>query len=374
MYIKIKNGWKKRLITKLTAVFMITAMLLLLTSAVLDKDLKHITLVSVDAFSDSEQLQEYTTRQDIVSDFLEENNISVGEYDKVSMLFEDELYDGARLVIRKGRKLTINIDGNVEIITTTKKTIRDAFEEAGVVLGTEDYTIPDIDSEISENLSVGVVRVEVQQITEDIEIPFKSTEVADSSLTKGTTRVKVNGVNGLKRVVYNIVTENGKEIGRKAISETVIKQPTNRVIAVGKKAKASAKTVKTTAKATKENKTTNGNKSMKAAAASKSTGHDFSYSKKITVTATAYTAAAGQKTASGRVAQVGVIAVDPNVIPIGTRLYVESTDDGKTWTYGYCVAGDTGGAIKGNKIDLFYGTKGECVSFGRRTANVYVLN
>ena len=70
-------------------------------------------------------------------------------------------------------------------------------------------------------------------------------------------------------------------------------------------------------------------------------------------------------------ARRGVIAVDPNVIPLGTRLYVEAADG--SWTYGYCVAGDTGGAIKGNKIDLFFDTAAEVKKFGVRNARVYIL-
>ncbi|MFC4022419.1 LysM peptidoglycan-binding domain-containing protein [Oceanobacillus longus] len=60
-----------------------------------------------------------------------------------------------------------------------------------------------------------------------------------------------------------------------------------------------------------------------------------------------------------------VIAVDPNVIPLGTQVYVEG--------YGYAVAGDTGGAIKGNKIDVHLPTKSEAYSWGRRTVNITIV-
>jgi len=71
-------------------------------------------------------------------------------------------------------------------------------------------------------------------------------------------------------------------------------------------------------------------------------------------------------------AQRGVVAVDPKVIPLGTKLYIESPDG--SYVYGCAVAGDTGGAIKGNRIDLFMDTYSECMQFGRRTMNVYILN
>ena len=105
----------------------------------------------------------------------------------------------------------------------------------------------------------------------------------------------------------------------------------------------------------------------------------FAYKKAITMTATAYdptlngTIPASQKTAYGLVCQYGVVAVDPKVIPLGTKLYIESSDGGASWVYGYCIAGDTGGAIKGNKVDLCFSTPEECRRFGRKTATVYIL-
>ncbi len=355
MFFNKKSSKQATMLTKFTAVFMSAIIFSLLTGAVTDRQIKDISLVMVDAFADSEKTTELTTRQTTVSEFLAENNVELGEFDRASMLMEDELYDEARLVIRKGRKFTLNIDGNIEIITTTKKTVREAFEEAGVSVSDSDRVEPGLDTFIEPDMSVSVFRVSNALITVDTEIPFKSREVSDSSLAKGKTKVKVRGVNGLKRTVYSITTENGVETKREIVEQTTLREPTTRVIAVGTKAVSA--------------KSSGGVKTVTTNA-----GQTLNYSKKITVSATAYTAASGKKTASGRVAQYGVIAVDPKVIPLGTKLYVESTDDGKSWQYGYCVAGDTGGAIKGNKIDLFFNSRSECLQFGRRSAIVYVLN
>lgn len=350
MFFNKKGNKCVSLLTKIVAVFMSAVILSLLTGAVPDIQSKQITLVTVDAFADTEKTQKLTTRRDTVSDFLTENNIIPGEYDKSSMLPEDKLYDGARLIIRKGKKFTLNIDGNIEIITTTKKTVREAFEEAGVYVSQTDRIEPSADTVVSDDLNVCVYRVKQQTITVDSEIPFTTREVSDSSLEKGKTKIKVKGANGLKQTTYSVTTENGTEVSREKISETTVKNPVEQVVSVGTKAKQSKKTV-----------TAQGGKKL-------------NYSKKITVTATAYTASSGSRTASGKAAQYGVVAVDPNVIPLGTRLYIESTDDGKSWKYGYCVAGDTGGAIKGNKVDLYYNSQSQCLQFGRRSAIVYVLD
>lgn len=100
------------------------------------------------------------------------------------------------------------------------------------------------------------------------------------------------------------------------------------------------------------------------------------YTKVYTMSATGYdpcmicTGKTNGVTASGIQAVKGVVAVDPKVIPLGSRVYVETA--GGEYIYGTAIAGDTGGAIKGNKIDLCFGSHEEALSFGRRTVNVYV--
>jgi 3D (Asp-Asp-Asp) domain-containing protein len=84
----------------------------------------------------------------------------------------------------------------------------------------------------------------------------------------------------------------------------------------------------------------------------------------LKMTATAYTHT-GSPTATGVWPYVGGVAVDPDVIPLGSRLYVEG--------YGPARAVDTGGLIKGNRIDLFFDTEAECFAFGKREVDVYVL-
>lgn len=101
------------------------------------------------------------------------------------------------------------------------------------------------------------------------------------------------------------------------------------------------------------------------------------YKRVITMTATAYTADPRENggytvTKLGTPLRAGVVAVDPNVIPLGSRLYIETTDGYAS--YGYAVAEDTGSAIKGNKIDLFIASKAQAAAFGRRQVKVYVLD
>lgn len=97
---------------------------------------------------------------------------------------------------------------------------------------------------------------------------------------------------------------------------------------------------------------------------------ELNYSKVLTMDATSYTDDPAENggystTRMGTPLRYGVVAVDPSVIPLGTKLYVEG--------YGYAVAEDTGGAIKGNRIDVCYTDKAKAHAFGRRNVKVYIL-
>lgn len=92
------------------------------------------------------------------------------------------------------------------------------------------------------------------------------------------------------------------------------------------------------------------------------------YSRSIIMTATAYTAdnGCGNTTYSGHSLRRGLVAVDPRVIPLGSRLYIQG--------YGYAIADDVGGAIKGNRIDLAFESLGGAMQFGVRKVTVYIVD
>lgn len=102
-------------------------------------------------------------------------------------------------------------------------------------------------------------------------------------------------------------------------------------------------------------------------------GNTVAYSSVVTGSGTAYTAPAGSLTATGVTAYHGGVAVNPNIIPYGSKLYIVSTDG--SFVYGYATAVDTGGALMSGTaiVDCFYNTYDECVNFGRRNVNVYIV-
>ena len=200
----------------------------------------------------------------------------------------------------------------------------------------------------SAKLSKGVT---YSEITESEDIAYNTVKKLNSGLDAGTIVTIQEGETGRAVRTVKVKYVDGEEVSREITNEEVVKQPVDKVVEYGSK-----------------NATANSPASTGA----------LNYKYVIECSATAYDLSPeenggyGGMTATGVPLDKGVIAVDPRVIPLGSRVYVEALDG--SWSYGYAVAADTGGAIKGNRVDLCYRTRSECIQFGRRKCRVYVLN
>ena len=192
--------------------------------------------------------------------------------------------------------------------------------------------------------------VAYKDVVETEEIPFNTIKRLNASMEAGETKTVREGHNGEIARTVKIKYINGVEAEKTVINETVVSNPVDKIVEYG-----STNTIKPA----------NG-------------GAALSYKYVIQCEATAYDLSPeenggyGGQTATGVPLDKGVIAVDPKVIPLGSRVYVEALDG--SWSYGYAVAADTGGAIKGKRVDLCFRTRSECIQFGRRKCRVYVLN
>ncbi|MGN0172405.1 MAG: G5 domain-containing protein [Acutalibacteraceae bacterium] len=261
--------------------------------------------------------------------------------------------------VERAFDISVSVDGVKRVISMTEGTVADALKKAGVRLSKDDITSMPLDTVLTESAELTVDRVTYAERQELAAIPYSSASYESADLNKGETRVQTAGVNGEVTKTYRDRLVNGKVVESVQINETVSKEPVNEVVIVG--------TYEEPISAPADAVISGGG----------STG-SFTYSKVYTGSATAYTnenGLCGEYTASGMKAQRGVVAVDPNVIPYGTRLYITSVDG--SFVYGYCVAGDTGGFVYNgtNTItDLFFDTLAECYAFGRRDVYVYVLD
>lgn len=272
--------------------------------------------------------------------------------------------DKIGVLVLDGEKLSdLNYKGNDPYTEIDKN----YFNYNGYALSEDDYIKQSFNNE-TNTLTFEIVRVDIKTITEDEVIDRGLITTYNSEMEKGTSKVVREGNDGVKTSTYTVRYENGVETSRVLTAEIINKKPVDKIVEQGTKV------------VTIFNKT---GSAVTGSTIVTSGGKELTFKNVITASATAYDLSyescgknPGDRgygiTASGMQARYGVVAVDPRVIPLGTRLYIEAADG--SWVYGEAIAGDTGGAIKGNKVDLFFNSRSECMAFGRRTAKIYILD
>lgn len=243
-------------------------------------------------------------------------------------------------------------------------TVADALALAGYTADSDDYVQPELDAPVETTVYIDYADVEYVKSTYVKTVPHSTKVVYTSSEKKGYTKLTTKGVNGKTEVSYTEKLVNGVSKGKTVTKEKVISKPTQAVKLVGTK----VSSVKTSADVDHIS-TLIPKKQIKL----DKNGNPVSYKKKMTVRATAYTYT-GNNCSTGVAPQPGYIAVNPKVIPYGTRMYIKSPD-GRI-VYGYAVAADTGGFIRNHPtgIDLFMTTEGACRNFGVRSMEIYILD
>lgn len=247
----------------------------------------------------------------------------------------------------------IDNNGVVKTYKTSCKTVKELLSDLKIKVDDDDIVIPGLDTELKSEGKISIIKVDVKVIEKEVEAPFKTIKKKNKELSHKQSRILVQGVNGKNKVKCKEYYAGDKLIKEEVIHVETIVKPIDQVFEEG------TKDVFTNDRG------------------------DFTARKAIKMVATAYEAGPrstgkrpGDKgygiTASGARAKRGTVAVDPRVIPLGTKLYIKSLTPGVP-DYGFAIAQDTGGAIKGNKIDLFMNTVWECMQFGRRPVMVYIL-
>lgn len=283
--------------------------------------------------------------------------ISVGQYDYVSASMDTALTPiGTNTVtIKRAVPVNLTVDGETQSVYSYKDTVEEIVRDNGIAMGPLDrYEGVNPKDPVVSDMDIRVVRIREEILTEEEQIPFNILEQPNKVLNEGQNKTVVEGENGVREKYYKITYEDGKPVNRQFLNESVVKNPVDRVVEYG----------------TVPNFTN-------------SRGDLVRYSKVLKLKATAYTNSYRDClknpgdygygiTYSGLKVRTGIIAVDPKVIPLGTKVYVEIP--GKAPDYGFAIAADIGSAIKGNLIDLYFDTNEEAVRWGKKNVVVYVLN
>ncbi len=307
--------------------------------------------------------KEVITFNRYVENVLDDENIKLGINDKMNVDAGDKLKDNMKIEIYRAFKVSVTEKGHTEEHIATRLTVGEILNELGYNAKETDKTTPAYTAKVSEFDEITLIRTDEKTVEVTEEIPYESKQRENKTLATGARKVVQKGAPGEKNVSYKIYFEDGVEVSREVIKEDVVTEAIAQITEVGPK------------------KTIDSYKIASAGTIQTSRSGNLAYSKVIMANATAYDASSCGKapshpaygiTATGRRAGYGIVAVDPGIIPLGSKLYIESPD-GK-FVYGHAIAADTGGAIKGNRIDLCYNTRQEAINFGRRQMKVYILN
>lgn len=334
------TGSKKGVsIPLLAAVIVCTvAFILFLGVMFLEKDVE----VSVDG-----TVQSYKTYKTTVGELLTEKNIELDPEDEVNPGKDFKLKDDMTIVIKKAVPIVLTDAGTTKEVKTTEETVGELLKAKGIVLGDKDKVFPNLDARLVPYANVKITRIEEKTVVEQKSLAYDVTKRENRNMDMGTTRVVQEGEEGLAEVTYKVTYEDGNEKAKEVLAERIIKQPLSKIVEVGT-----------------------------LGVLNTSRGDTIRYTKQLNMVATAYDATyestgkrPGDKgygiTYTGIPVREGIVAVDPKVIPLGTKLYVEG--------YGYALAADTGGAIKGNRIDLYYDDPKKVDRFGIKRLKVYIL-
>lgn len=263
----------------------------------------------------------------------------------ITSLIAGALASGSVVTAEAGKgpaaKVTVYADGSEWEYVTCRQSVKDVLTETGITLESKDRVLPMLSSKVKPGVKIRVVRIKEEITTKSISIPYKTITKFDNGSSVQEKTVVRKGAAGEKTIKTIAVYKDGIKCYSKTLSSTMVKAPVPEIIAISKsrflasRAGMRLPSLRMVATAYEPGPRSCG---------PRATGH----------------------TANGMHAGYGVVAVDPRIIPLGTKLYVEG--------YGFCIAADTGGAIKGNRIDLCFESYREAKNYGRRTITVYIIN
>lgn len=334
---KLHEFWKHRKIP----VFMLAAVLCVSLFTMGHADALYILTGS----SDSPVVLDESANEETVKDF-SSKLVYVGREDS-----------GYEVTLKAGQNVTIDYNGATVTALAKEETISELLNRLHLTPGSQDMVLVDLSGSAAK-LKISSTLSYCDTCEE--KVSHQTKRVKSIYLPAGKEKVVQEGSDGTRTAIYKVVYENGKLVSRKLV-RTENNTAVDEIVAVGTVSPASSASG-STAKIVGSG---DGILTLDS-------GKSLAYSAVKTMSATAYTTGtggAGRRTATGTTVHVGVVAVDPRVIPLGSKLYIVASNG--SVIYGYAVAEDTG--VFGNAIDLYYNTYAQCISFGRRSCQVYIL-
>lgn len=263
----------------------------------------------------------------------------------------------SEITVQRAQSVTIRHADEVLQTNSYGETLESLLNRIGISVDDSTLSSLPMDTVTYDGMEVQVDRLQKHTERYTIEQPFETVYVEDPSLPAGEEKILVAGKAGQLLCTANVAYINQQEQSRTVYEQTLITKPVDQVIAIG------------TDTQTQSDAPIIGDNTIVLPS-----GEVLTYTHSDQYKATAYTQSddgCGHITANGTRVKVGVVAVDPSVIPYGTRMFIVS-EDGQ-YIYGLATAEDCGGAIQNKRIDLYMDSRAECIQFGVRNCTVYFL-
>ena len=271
-------------------------------------------------------------RAHTVSDVLDAVGVPVSEIDQILPFLDKRAEDGMTIHVTKRLETTATIAGEKQRFILSPGTIEENLEFNNIEYDSDDIVSPKLTKNAS--ITTKLVLKDIRKVVakKEVDVPSGSRIILDPTLASGVLS-EVPGIDG--KALYTVTTTYviGKKDDTKEVFKKWITEPQDHTIRLGTAA----------------------------------TGHsgEVSIIRSFTSNTTAYYAGKKARGATGQRCYYGTCAVDPKVIPYGSRLWVQG--------YGFAYANDCGGAIKGTKLDLYMRSTKECYRWGRRWVTAYLL-
>lgn len=280
-----------------------------------------------------------------VEEALNRTGITLAENQSVTPSLNTVITGDMNIYVYNSKNINLTTNGTEMTVKAPEGTVENALNILGYEITDDDILNVDKNAQIEDDMKITLKKVTYVDEKSTKKISYKTVEKDSDDIMTGESEVSQKGVDGEKEVTKRCKYIDGKYDSTKVIDEKVTKEPVDKIVLNG----------------TKRGTTTD------------TSGAPVSYSYMVSGSGTAYTAAPGALTATGVPVYEGGVAVNPAIIPYGSKLYIEAADG--SHVYGYATAIDTGGALMDGSaiVDLFYFNYDDCVSFGRRDVNVYVL-
>lgn len=267
-----------------------------------------------------------------IQDLSDRLELNLKETDEVNLDRQEMMVADAEIEVHRAVPIQVKVDGKEIDTYLAPRTVGEVLNKLEIVLNGKDRVSLPLEHVIEPNDTIQVVRVTQKVEKVKSEIPYQIVAQPADFPVGLPDRIVKNGSNGIHEQTIQVTYEDGEIVDREIRHQQVLKPPVNQVVSRGSQTTISRG------------------------------GKTINFKRAYIMRATAYSGPG--KTATGHDVHWGVIAVDPRVIRLGSQVYVEG--------YGEATALDTGGAIKGNRVDLYMNTEEAALSWGVRSVVVYV--